>query len=275
MPLGSNPYDARYVLMNLAAARSRASNPPAEGRAAEAPSEPYGQTLVARGLVFEIENVLYDCTLWRRWLARLLAHMGIQADYRTFYRAWDEDFLPSVHSGRREFAEAFQAFLLQSGLSWGQIDEIEAASRIWRPTLDCHPRPLPQVTATLTVLAATGVSMVVLANSIHSADVLCERLEQLKLRRFFSCVLSSLDLEMAKPSAQCYASALAASGCCASETVYVGYDPACLAGAAAVGLQTVACNGEATVEADVRLERFDHLPRVLECRESEPLRRAA
>src|SRR3569623_1380083 len=94
-------------------------------------------------------DVLYDATLWRRWLLRLLQRMGLHTQYRTFFKIWDVEFLNEVHCGRREYSEAFQAFLLSAGLSRGQIDEVEAArqARIggqgaafpWRAS---HARPV-------------------------------------------------------------------------------------------------------------------------------------
>jgi len=36
------------------------------------------------GLVFEMANVLYDASLWRRWLFKLLTRFGVQSSYNSF-----------------------------------------------------------------------------------------------------------------------------------------------------------------------------------------------
>src|SRR5687768_3292479 len=64
-----------------------------------------------RGLLFDMGDVLYDATLWRRWLLQILARMGVHATYRDFYRVWDHDYLRAVHRGERDYHEAFSAFL--------------------------------------------------------------------------------------------------------------------------------------------------------------------
>ncbi|HEY1785227.1 MAG TPA: HAD family hydrolase, partial [Pirellulales bacterium] len=118
-----------------------------------------------RGLVFEMTNVLYDATLWRRELVRLLARLEVPACYPVFFDRWDREYLADVQCGFRQFEEAFQAFLLSAGLSWGQIDEIEAASRIRRKELEMAGRPLPGVTATIAKLSQQGLPLAVLTDS--------------------------------------------------------------------------------------------------------------
>src|SRR5688572_21192831 len=64
-----------------------------------------------RGLVFDMGDVLYDATLWRRWLLQLLQRLGHLYSYREFYQVWDRDYLDLVHRGKREYREAFASFL--------------------------------------------------------------------------------------------------------------------------------------------------------------------
>ena len=161
-----------------------------------------------RGLIFDMADVLYDATVWRRWLLQLLARLGVHADYQAFYTAWDRDYLTEVHCGRREFNEAFQAFLFDRGLTWAQIDEVEAAGRIRREELDRNVRPFPCVTAALRQLAADGLALAVLTNAACPADGLQAKLNRLGLSDLFSAVWSSLDLEATKPDSKCYQAAL-------------------------------------------------------------------
>src|ERR1700678_2024578 len=85
-----------------------------------------------RGLVLEMANVLYDATLWRRELVRLLVRLHVPATYPAFFHRWEREYLVDVERGYRQYEEAFQAFLLSAGLSWGQIDEVEAVARCQR-----------------------------------------------------------------------------------------------------------------------------------------------
>lgn len=221
---------------------------------------------LVEGLLFDMGDVLYDATGWRRWLLQLLARMGLHTRYRSLFRIWDDEFLDDVHRGRREYGEAFQAFLLSIGLSRGQIDEVQAASLARKRELERHARPLPGVRGTIERLASRGVTLAVLSDSEQNADELGAQLRRLGLGGRFSAVLSSIDIEYTKPSPVCYRAALTAMDLAAEQVAFVGHDGAELAGARAVGLLTAAFNYDAGAKADHYLTRFDELLDLVERR---------
>jgi len=211
------------------------------------------------GLLFDLGDVLYDATLWRRWLLRVLTQLGVHTSYRSFFHIWDHDFLDDVYRGRREFCEAFEAFLRSVGLSPGQIDEVEAACQARRSAWERNVRLLPGVRPTLAKLRAAGVPMGVLSDSEYPAAVLAERLDRLELAGTFRTVVSSLDLERIKPDPVCYRTALRAMELPADRVAFVGHDAEELAGATDVGMPTIAFNYDADAKADVFLPRFEEI----------------
>jgi HAD superfamily hydrolase (TIGR01509 family) len=211
------------------------------------------------GLLFDPSDVLYDATVWRRWLLRVLAQLGVHTSYRSFFHVWDRDFLDDVHRGRREFCEAFQAMLVSVGLSPGQIDEVEAACQARRHQWEQTARLLPGVRATLGRLCEAGVVMGVLSDSEYPAAVLAQRFERLGLGGVFKAVVSSIDLERIKPDPVCYWAALRAMELEAERAAFVGHDPAELGGAARAGMATIAFNFGPGAEADVFIYRFEQL----------------
>jgi FMN phosphatase YigB (HAD superfamily) len=216
-----------------------------------------------RGVLFDLGNVLHDDTVWRRWLLRLLQHLGLQTHYRGFFRIWDREHLDAVYRGRQTFGEAFAAFLLSLGLSRGQIEEVQAACRARRRELEGSMRPLPGVRSTLARLVDGGWTLGILCNSEHSAPRLREQLTRCGMGPWFPTVVSSVDLQSAMPDAKCYAAALAEMHLTATDVVFVGHDSAELAGAAAAGIATVAFNFDPDARADCYLNRFEDLLEVL------------
>ena len=212
-----------------------------------------------RALMFDMGDVFYDATLWRRWLLQLLSRMGLHTNYRSFYRVWERDFLDPVHRGECELGEALRAFLRAVGLKRGQIDEVEAASQARRRELETGIRPLPGVRSTLKRLHAAGATLGVLCNAETSADGVSERLTTLGLDGLFKAVVSSFDLRRTKPDAECYLATLEAMQQTAAVTAFVGHDAIELAGAAAVGLRTVAFNADADAVADRAIGPFEEL----------------
>jgi HAD superfamily hydrolase (TIGR01509 family) len=218
--------------------------------------------LSVAGLVFDMGDVLYDATLWRRWLLQLLSRMGVQTCYRTLFKVWDIDYLDAMHRGEREYHEAFRSFLLSAGLTPGLVDEIEAASHARKRELELSTRPLPGVRATLGRLHSAGLSLGVLTDSESTAPRVRERLSQLGIADHWSAVVSSRDLGETKPHAACYRAALEAMGLPPARVAFVGHDAEELQGAADVGMPTIAFNYEPGVAADIYVERFDELLKI-------------
>jgi HAD superfamily hydrolase (TIGR01509 family) len=211
------------------------------------------------GLLFDMGDVIYDTTLWRRWLFQLLRRLGLKTSYRVFYRVWECDYLADVHRGRRDFREAFQSFLHSVGLGPAQIQELETACMARRKRWEDTVRPLPGVRATLIRLHASGSVLGVLTDSEHPSSVLRRQLDRFGLGRVFPTVLSSIDLRRTKPDAACYLTALKAMGLCAEQTAYVGHNAEDLAGAARLGMHTIGFNCDVDASADVYLARFEDL----------------
>lgn len=217
---------------------------------------PRPRPIAARGLIFDMAGVLHDATLWWRWLTRLLTRLGVRDAEPVLRGHWENEYLPDVERGRREHGEALEAFLSAAGLTSGQVDEAAFAAETRRRELLATLRPLPGVVGTIQRLHASGLSMTVLTNAEAPAAALEARLARLGLAGRFTAVVSSFDMERTLPDTACYEAALAALGLPARDAAYVGSSRICLAGAAALGLGTIAFNHEPDAAADLRLNHF-------------------
>jgi HAD superfamily hydrolase (TIGR01509 family) len=231
-----------------------------------APQRPARLPRPVAGVLFDMGGVLYDDTAWRRWLLRVLGQLGLQTNYRSFFRVWDREFLVAVHRGQCDFCTTFRNFLRAVGLSRAQIDEVEAACQARRREVEATIRPLPGVKTTLTRLRQAGLVLAALNNSEHTSAVLAERLERIGLDGQFARVVSSIDLGQTKPDPTCYRAALEGMALPAEQVAYVGHDSEELAGAAQVGMPTIAFNFDADAQADVFLARFEELADLVEVR---------
>ncbi len=216
-----------------------------------------------RGVLFDACNILYDDTVWRRWVLRLLNRVGLHTNYCSFFRIWDRDYLDDVHCGRREFREAFESFLRCVGLTSGQIDEVEAASHARRRQLEANARPLPGVRTTLWRLHQAGFKMGVICDTEHTGALIRERLLLFGIDKLFPALVSSIDLKSCMPDPTIYLAALDRLNLPAESVAFVGHDRVELSGAAAVGMATIAFNADADAEADVRIARFEELTETL------------
>jgi len=216
-----------------------------------------------QAVLFDVGDVLYDATVWRRWLLKLLKRIGLHTNYRAFYSIWDQTYMKDVYVGCRQFDEVFQEFLRSSGLSSSQIDEVKAASKTRRRELELAVRLFPGVKRTIRALNQRGFALGILHNSEQSSAELRERLNRLGLSNTFSTIVTSIEIGCAKPDLNIYLAALESLGIDASEAAFVGHNSAELGGAKEVGMQTIAFNFTPDVRADVFLYRFDELVDIL------------
>ena len=216
-----------------------------------------------RGLLFDLGDVLYDATVWRRWLLQLLSRLGLHTHYRAFFHLGDHEYLADVYRGRRDFNEAFRVFLLAAGLSHGQIDEVQAACKARRTECETTARALPGVKTTLRRLHASGIALGVTCNCEHPAADTIRQIERLGLGDLFTTVVTSVDVGQVLPEPTGYRAALAALKLEAAQTAFVGHDGEELAGAARLGMPTIAFNFDPDAQADVYLARFEELCELL------------
>jgi phosphoglycolate phosphatase-like HAD superfamily hydrolase len=212
------------------------------------------------GVLFDL-GVLYDGTLWQRWLWRQVDRLGHPCEFQEFVRAWDERFQPDVNRGLRPFDEALSCFLLGRGLCPGAVAELVASGGQERKRIETQDRPLVGVAATLRRLSGAGFSLAVLADSDAPALALRQRLMRSGLGTCDLAVVTSRDVAAVQPEPAGYAACLEAVGKPASEVAYVGRDVNRLAGARKMGLETIALGGAA--DADVHVRRFEDLLNVL------------
>lgn len=221
-----------------------------------------------KALLFDADEVLYDATPGRRRLLRVLAQMGLHTQYACFFRIWERNFLRDVHRGVRPYLEAFRAFLTSFGFSAAQIDEVEAATNLKRRELETPERLLPGVREMLTRRDLAGVALGVLSNATVSGKEIETRLAELGIGGRFRWCFSSIDLQCALPDRAAYRAALDAMGMLPEEVAFVGHDGDELAGAALVGMPTIAINYEHDAVADIYLEHFQQVAGIIEPKSS-------
>ena len=213
--------------------------------------------------MYDMGDILFDATIWRRRLRYHLAEsQGITASYREMFAVWD-DMLVDVHLRKRDYDEAFRAFLGRLGLTGAALEETIRASLAMKQEIEVETRPFPDVPPTLEELDRRGYVQAVLSDTEAGPGEIRTRLDSWSIGRFFPHILTSADLGYRKPSPDAYASALGAMGLVSGECAFVGHDEDELDGAAAAGIMTIAFNYEPGVTADIHIDRFAELTEVL------------
>ncbi|PHR96057.1 MAG: hypothetical protein COA78_29185 [Blastopirellula sp.] len=146
-------------------------------------------------LVIDPENTVHDSTVGRRWLFCLLTKSGHSSTYESFYRSWDEDYLPTLHAAGGEYWAAFAKFLKSKQFSVGHIDELVRAVQSRFPILESGGKPFTGVPDILSNVRDYGYSLHALPHASLSGEAYQSKVLFPSLGDLFDKVTTSSDLD--------------------------------------------------------------------------------
>lgn len=211
------------------------------------------------GVVFDVSGVLYDGTLWMRWIFQLLSRMGMYSHFAVFSRLWEEEYLPQVNLRGQDYWLAWRQYLAALGFTPGQIDEVHAAGQTRRREFEENTRPLPQVRATLEQLSRNGIRLSVCCTGPWLDRQVADRLERLKLSDLFEHISSRHDGSGSRDAAAALIVAIQRLHATPAETAVVSCREECLLAAQAIGAQVITIDPPIAIKDAVMLSRFDQL----------------
>ena len=214
------------------------------------------------GVIFDVGDILYDASLWRRWLTQALQDEGIAITYAELVDRW-EALLVDVYRGRADYWDRFEALLRSTNISNGRIQELVTAARDKGQEVQRHRSAMPGVPSTLRTLKNHGIRLSALSDTESGEGTVRAILRQLEIEEMFDAVVASVDIGVVKPNPRAYAAAAGAMALEVGECAFVGHDIDELEGATRAGLFAVAYNYHPDAPADVFLDHFSDLTDVV------------
>jgi putative hydrolase of the HAD superfamily len=190
-----------------------------------------------RGILFDMGDIFYDATPWRRTITAALVERGIAIDFAEFVRRWEAELVP-VYLGRKPYWDAFGELLDSFALEALKRDEILAIARDKARAVEQRTL-FPGVAETLAELHRRGIKLAVLSDTESREARVRERLAAMGIERFFAAVLTSVDIGFVKPMPEAFAAALERIGIAKQDAAFVGHDEDELTGAAQFGPTTI------------------------------------
>ncbi|MCA9224178.1 MAG: HAD hydrolase-like protein [Planctomycetales bacterium] len=225
------------------------------------------QELRLAGVIFDPAGVLYDGTLWVRWLFQLLSRMGMYSHFTVFARVWEEDYLPLINLQQADYWQTMRWYLTSLGFTPAQLDEVQAAGQSRRREFEENARPLPHVRQTLEQLSRAGLSLSVCCSGPWTDEQMTARLERLQLADLFDGIDSRFSGPSSEPTQRDLVSALAetmaASELRAEETAVVSARIATLQAARSLGAAAIAVDAQNLIDEATMLATFDELSRLI------------
>jgi len=212
-----------------------------------------------KALIFDVGDILYDASVWRKWLTEELAGTyGKSVTYPQLVEAWEAQ-LVDVYKGRAEYWDRFTALMHQFGLSEDQVTQIEASAREKGKSVQVDRQPMPEVPETLAKLQTGAVKLIALSDSESGEAGIRKNLNQLGIEQYFDAVVSSFAIGHVKPEPEAFDYAIAQSGCTKAECGFVAHDIDELEGAQAHDLFAIGYNYHPDAPADAYVESFSEL----------------
>ena len=210
-----------------------------------------------KAAIFDMGDIFFDATVWRRGLTEHLQAAGVEIDYPNLCLRWEAK-LVAVYLGQRPYWEAFEEYMFDLGLEDAGVGDAIAYAR--KCAKEIEKRQLfDGVAETLAALHAAGVKLAVLSDTESSEPRVRARLAELEIEQYFDAVLTSIDIGHVKPTAEAFQRALDAVGMTKDEACFIAHDDDELSGAQAFGITAVAYNYIPGVPADHYLEHFSEL----------------
>ena len=216
------------------------------------------QILKPKALIFDVGDILYDASQWRRWLTTELNQLGIKLSYDQLVHDW-ERLLVAVYKGQAEYWDAFEDLLSSYHLNNLQKEPLKSAAQEKGKAVQVDRKPMPGVPETLRQLQSDGIKLVALSDSESGEAGIRKTLKQLDIEQYFDAVVSSFAIGHVKPEPEAFDFAIQQTGHDKSECGFVAHDIDELEGAQKHQLFAIGYNYHPNAPADVFIEDFPKL----------------
>lgn len=216
------------------------------------------QNIRLKALIFDVGDILYDASVWRKWLTEELISQGVVVTYPQLVEVW-ERLLVDVYKARAKYWERFDELLAFFELDAEQIGRMTTLAREKGRQVQAERRPMPQVPETLQQLAERGVRLVALSDTESDESGIRRTLRQLGIEQHFQAVVASSVIGHVKPEPEAFDAAIAATECPKVACGFVAHDVDELAGAMQHRLFSIAYNYHPDAPADIHICHFREL----------------
>jgi HAD superfamily hydrolase (TIGR01549 family)/HAD superfamily hydrolase (TIGR01509 family) len=214
-------------------------------------NEPEGKI---RALIFDAGDILYFRPERGSGFAAFLKGLGLEVSPNHAKQKKEIEF--QAYRGQITHDEYRAALVRIYGIT--DPEQIERGKQILIDD-DANVAFFEGVPETLSALKEQGYLLGIVTDSANSISAKLSWFERGGFGRVWDSIISSMDIGVRKPDPSIYQASLQQLGLNADQALFVGHRASELAGARAVGLQTVAFNYDADASADFFIEKFSDL----------------
>jgi len=205
-------------------------------------------------IIFDMGDIFYDATPWRRALAADLAARGVDIDYPRLVPIWERHLVP-VYVGKKAYWDAFREMVAAFGIDRKTSATIESNAR-QQAKRAANAALFDGVEPSLKTLSQNGVKLAVRSDTESTGAKVRSRVKRFRIEHYFDAVVTSYDIGHVKPEPEAFLHALRALESHAAGAAFVGHDLDEMIGAREVGLDVIGYNTVHSAHTDHMLETF-------------------
>lgn len=211
-----------------------------------------------RGMIFDNGDILFDASVWRKWLHGEFQQLAIELSFEQLVEHWEAE-LVEVYRGKAKYWDQFTNFLDRLNVPNEARSNLTEAAQQKALDVQTDRAPMPGVPETLAELQALGVRLAVLSDTEGGEAGVRTILRQLRIESYFDKVIASSDIGHCKPEPAAFAYAVEALGLAHEECAFVAHDIDELTGAQQVDLFAIAYNDNPAAPRDATIKHFSEL----------------
>jgi len=214
--------------------------------------------IMIKALIYDMGDLLYDASGWRKWLYKFLnEELGIKITYTKLYDVWENLFLCKIHKNLISYKYGFNEFLDYLGLLKVQKEELLKINWDVKKEIEDKAKPFKHVKETLKKLKISGfINCILTDTELNSTQVWTKLNKFLQIGEYIDLVVSSSDINSRKPEKMAYQYCLDKMGLNKENVLFIGHDKDELDGANNFGIKTIAYNNNTDVKATYKIKDF-------------------
>jgi putative hydrolase of the HAD superfamily len=210
-----------------------------------------------RALIFDAGDILYFRPERGSGFVAFLKEQGLEISPNHTQQKKNIEY--QAYRGQITHDEYREAIVRMYGITQ---PELVARGKLALIDDDANVAFFEGVPETLCALKEQGYLLAIVTDTANSISAKLNWFERGGFGHVWDAITSSMDIGTRKPDPRIYQAALQQLGLTADQAVFVGHRASELAGASAVGMQTIAFNYDKDASADYFLDKFSDLLKV-------------
>jgi HAD superfamily hydrolase (TIGR01549 family) len=216
-----------------------------------------------KAIMYDLGDIFFEAHLWREWMFREFSKKKLfRGNFAEFYNLYDSFLSKETYTGKKSYAEAFDAFLLYMKMSDKEKPAFKKKAFEKKISFEKKRKLYPEVKKTLATLKKRGIRNIVITdNESTESEIRKNIIGRYGINPYIDHIMTSKDCGHTKSNKKIFQLTLKKNGLSPEEVLFVGHDEDEMISANASKIKTVEYNNylKIPLKADYAISKFSAL----------------